>query len=93
MTGCLIYILYAGIRATFHWFLVVAILSILIEGVALMLNKWRCPLTTHAEKWGAEKSSVADIFMPRIIASNLFRLGPYIFGTELILVVVRYVYG
>jgi len=93
MLGCLIYILYAGITATFNWFLLVAVVTISIEGGAIWLNGWRCPLTTLAEKWGAEKGSVADLFMPDIIARNLFSWSPFIFIGELIFLGLRYLYS
>ena len=91
LLACLVYVLYAGITATFNVFLPVAIATILIEGAAISLNKWRCPLTTLAEKYGAQKGSVADIFMPRIIADNLFKWTPLLFAAELALVGIRYV--
>jgi len=74
-------------------FLLVAIVTILIEGAAISLNKCQCPLTTLAEKHGAEKGSVADIFMPGIIARNLFKWSPSIFAGELILLGFRYLTG
>jgi len=93
MLGCLFYIFYAGITATFNWLLIVAVITIIIEGIAILLNGWRCPLTTLAERWGAEKGSVADIFMPGILARNLFKWSPYVFASELIFLFFRYVYG
>ena len=93
MLACLLYILYAGVTGTFSIILVVAIVTILIEGAAISLNKCQCPLTTLAEKHGAEKGSVADIFMPGIIARNLFKWSPSIFAGELILLGFRYLTG
>ena len=93
MLACLLYILYAGVTGTFNIILVVAIVTILIEGAAISLNKCQCPLTTLAEKHGAEKGSVADIFMPGIIARNLFKWSPSIFAGELILLGFRYLTG
>jgi len=90
MLGCLLYILYAGITTIFNWFLWIAVVTIFIEGIAILLNGWRCPLTTLAEKWGAEKSSVADLFMPGIMARNLFNWSPFIFSAELIFLGFRY---
>ena len=47
-------------------------------------------LPTLAEKYGAKKGSIADIFMPKIIADNLFKWTPFLFAGELVLVGVRY---
>ncbi len=93
MLACLIYILYAGVTGTFNIILVIAIATVLIEGAAISLNKWQCPLTTLAKKYGAKKGSVADIFLPGIIARNLFKWSPFLFAAELVLLGIRYFIG
>ena len=90
MIACLLYILYAGVARTFNRVLLIAIVAIFIEGGALIINKGRCPLTTLAEKYGAEKGSVADIFLPAIIARNAFKWSAVLFTAELILLGIRY---
>jgi hypothetical protein len=90
---CLLYILYAGVTKTFNWILLIALVTILIEGVVLILNKWRCPLTTLAEKYGAEKGSVTDIFLPTIIARNVFKGFAVLFTAEVVLLGIRYFIG
>ena len=91
--ACLFYILYAGITRTYNLFLLVAIGSILINGVVLMLNRWRCPLTTFAERRGAMKGSVTDIFLPDWMAPGVFRVAAILFPAELILLAFRYLTG
>ena len=93
MSVCLMYILYSGITRTFNWVLLIAIIAILIEGLALLLNNGRCPLTTLAEKYGAENGSVTDIFLPKVIARNLFRVSLLLFIAELVLLGFRYFTG
>ena len=88
--ACLFYILYAGVTGSFNLVLLVAIVAVFIEGALLILNKWRCPLTILAENCGAEKGSVADIFLPAIIARNAFKWGTIVFAAELILLGIRY---
>ena len=90
MSVCLLYILYAGVTRTINWVLLVAIVVIFVEGMALLVNKGRCPLTTLAEKYGADKGSVADIFLPAVIARNLFRVSTILFISELVLLAIRY---
>ena len=90
MSACLIYILYGGITKTFNWILLIVIVAIFVEGIALLLNKWRCPLTTLAEKYGAEKGSVTDIFLPPVIARNVFKVSTVLFAAELVLLGIRY---
>jgi hypothetical protein len=59
---CLGYLLFACIAGTFNILVLLAIISILLNGLLLLINKGRCPFTTLAEKQGAEKGSVTDIF-------------------------------
>jgi hypothetical protein len=93
MVACLLCILYAGVTATFNWLLLIAMVAIFIEGGALILNRWRCPLTTLAEKYGAEKGSVADIFLPKMVARNAFKWWTVLFAAELVLLGIRYFIG
>jgi hypothetical protein len=87
---CLVYILYAGIAATFNIILLLAIISIAFNGVLLILNKGRCPFTTLAEKQGAQSGAVTDLFLPKFIARNIFRVSFPFFILELILLAVRF---
>ena len=50
---------------------------VLLEGLVLLVNGWRCPLTVYAENLGADDGSVTDIFLPKFIANQMFK----IFGT------------
>ncbi|MFC1997708.1 hypothetical protein ACFLXI_08920 [Chloroflexota bacterium] len=50
---------------------------IFLEGLVLLINSWKCPLTEYAEILGAEDGSVTDIFIPKWLADRMFK----IFGT------------
>jgi hypothetical protein len=91
--ACLGYILYAGITRTFNAILLIAIGSILLNGLLLLLNDGRCPFTTLAENKGAEKGSITDIFLPDWIARNIFRVSFPFFIAELVLLAVRFFTG
>jgi len=93
MLACALYILYAGVTAFFNWLLLIAIGSIFIERGALIINRWRCPLTTLARRLGAEKGSVADFFLPTVVARNILKWGMDIFPAELIFLAIRYFIG
>ena len=93
MVACLIYILYGGITRAFNWVLLLAIAAILIEGIVLMLNKWQCPLTTLAEKHGAESGAITGMFLPECIARNMFTISFILFPAELALLAFRYFTG
>ena len=92
MSACLVYILVAGIAKAFNWILVIALASIVFEGMAFLLNIGRCPLTTLAEEYGAESGSVTDILLPNVIARNTFRVSTVLFSAELLLLAVHYFY-
>lgn len=68
----------------FDKFLVAAILFgvVILEGVVLLLNGWRCPLTDIAARYTREESDNFDIYLPawlarhnKAIFSVLFILG------------------
>ncbi|MFC1941639.1 hypothetical protein ACFLWU_00275 [Chloroflexota bacterium] len=93
MVICLGYLLYCGVTRTFNWILILSVIAIIIEGIALLLNNWQCPLTTLAEKHGAESGAVSDLFLPGIITRNIFRVAMIIFPAELVLLAFRYFTG
>lgn len=80
-----IYVLYSGIAKNYNWTLFLAIGVVLIEGVVLIFNNWRCPLTTLAKKYGAEKGSVTDIFCPKWFVPHVFQSLTVVFVSGLIL--------
>ena len=90
ISACLVYVLYCGITRTYDWTLLLALGAILTNGLALLLNRMRCPLTTLARRYGDENGAVSDIFLPRWFAGNLFRVASVSFSAELIVLGVRY---
>ena len=90
ISACLLYILYCGITKTYNLALLLAIGAIFIEGLALLLNQWRCPLTTLAEKSGAEKGSVTEMFYPKWFVPHTFRFSTALFIIGLVLLAFRY---
>jgi hypothetical protein len=93
MCSCLAYILYCSLTATFDWVLVIAIGTIMLEGMALLSNGWRCPLTIMAEKYGVVKGGVTDLFLPECISRNTFKVSTVLFICELIVLGVRYYFA
>ena len=93
IVACLAFILYSGITKTFNWVLLLALIAILVEGISLLFNKGRCPLTSLAERYGAEKGTITDLFLPKVIARNLFRVSLWLFIAELGLLGIRYFIG
>jgi membrane-bound metal-dependent hydrolase YbcI (DUF457 family) len=74
MVACLLYILYCAIARRYDWTLLLALVAVFLEGLALLLNRWRCPLTTLAEKYGAANGAVTDIFLPDWLTRHTFKI-------------------
>ena len=64
MTVCTAYIISCGITGVRNWILLAAIGFIFVEGLVLLLNKFQCPLTTLARKFGEDNERFSDIFLP-----------------------------
>lgn len=50
----------------------IAALSLAAESVVLVAFGWNCPLRLWAERLGAERGSVTDIYLPRWLADRIF---------------------
>jgi hypothetical protein len=71
-SGCVIYALFSGLTDRITSWTWVAVVLIVLEGVALWLSGGTCPLTLLAERQGATRGSVADIFLPKWLADRIF---------------------
>jgi len=88
-TACILYVLYSGIFNRIGWVTYSSIGLVVVEGLVLGLNRWRCPLTALAENMGAEDGSVTGIFLPRWLAKRVFMVWIPVFVGACILVAVR----
>jgi hypothetical protein len=61
------------------------------EGVVLMTNRWRCPLTAVAENLGSKHGQVTDILLPKFIADNVWTIYTWLFAGGFIVLLVRLV--
>ena len=84
MVACLVYILYCAIAGRYDWTLLAALIAIFIEGLALLLNRGRCPLTSLAEKYGAANGAVTDIFLPDWMTRHTFKVSMVLVAIELV---------
>ncbi len=62
---------------------------VILELVVLILNDWQCPLTIFAENQGAVKGSVADLFLPKWLADQLFTIFGVLIGVMCLLLFWR----
>jgi len=78
----IIYVCYAGMFNKVNRLVWYCIGAVLIEGVILLINKGKCPLTSLAGKYSDNRSSNFDIFLPewlakynKILFSAIFLVG------------------
>jgi len=69
--ACMAYVLYAGFAGRSDHRAGVAAGVVAAETLIFAGNGFRCPLTQVAERLGAERGSVTDIYLPRWLARNL----------------------
>ena len=86
----LFFILYAAIAGVYNWLLLAAIIMILIDGISIALNSVRCPLTTLAERCGAENGAITHLIMPKWAARYVFKFFIALFIIELIWLSIGY---
>jgi hypothetical protein len=89
LSACVIYVVVSGAFNRITPWTWVAVGAILVEGVVLVLSGWRCPLTAAAERLGAVKGSVVDIFLPRWFADRIFPICGTLFGVGCALIAIR----
>jgi hypothetical protein len=69
--ACMLYVLYAGFARRSDRSAGIAAAVVVGESLIFAGNGFRCPLTKVAERLGAERGSVTDIYLPRRLAHNL----------------------
>jgi hypothetical protein len=89
LSACVLYVLYSGALGPVTFWTWVSIGAVVIEGLILAASGWKCPLTSVAERLGAERGSVADIFLPGWFADRLFPICGTLFLLGCVLVTVR----
>ena len=65
------YVLYAGLARRWNRYAAIAAGVVAAERLNFAGNGFRCPLTRIAERLGAARGSVTDIYMPQWFARNL----------------------
>jgi hypothetical protein len=69
--SCMMYVLWAGFRGRSDRRAALTAGVVATETLVFAANGFRCPLTHVAERVGAERGSVTDIYLPRWFAHNL----------------------
>ena len=87
---CVAYALFSGIADRVTIWTWVAVGLLLVESVVLAISGWTCPLTILAERQGAARGSVADIFLPRWMADRIFPICGTAYALALVLILLRF---
>ena len=67
----------------------IAMGAFVIEGLILIANGWKCPLTTYAEELGSIHGQVTDIFLPKWFADRIFQIFGSLFALALLVLAFR----
>ncbi len=86
---CVVYALFSGVADRITIWTWVAVGLLLVESVVLAFFGWICPLTILAERQGAPRGSVADIFLPKWFADRIFPVCGTFFVIALVVIAVR----
>lgn len=86
---CVAYALFSGLADRVTIWTWVAVGLLLIESVVLAVSGWICPLTILAERQGAQRGSVADIFLPKWFADRIFPICGTLYVMALLLIALR----
>ena len=89
MASAVLYVLFAGIfdRVTILvWY---CIGLIFVEGLVLLICKWKCPLTLLGRKYTNDPKTGFDIFLPAWLAKNNKAIFSTLFFIGLLLVLWR----
>ena len=76
----------AGRATRWTW---IAVALVAVESVVLAAFRWTCPLTVLAERLGAVRGSVTDIFLPKWAADRIFPVCGTTFVLALVVLLVR----
>jgi len=69
--SCVLYVLYAGFAGRTDKRVGIAGAVVVGETLVFAGSGFRCPLTEIAERYGAERGSVTDIYLPKWFAHNM----------------------
>lgn len=89
LSFCVAYALFSGIFDRITVWTWVAVGLLLVESIVLATAGWICPLTLLAERQGAPRGSVADIFLPKWFADRIFPICGSLYVIALAIICLR----
>lgn len=85
----ILYTLYAAIIDRIDFYFIIVVCLVLVEGVVLLINGWRCPLTRIGKHYSKDVSVGFDIFLPKWLAKYNKTIFTIIFSVSIILAIYR----
>jgi hypothetical protein len=89
LSSYIMYILYAAIINKINKVVWIGILLIIIEGMILLLYKWRCPITVWVEKLSDNYVENTDIYLPKWLAKNTKTIFTTIYLIAILIILFR----
>jgi hypothetical protein len=89
LSALLVILVYEVLTGKMTFLTWIAVSLFLAEGVVLMTNGWRCPLTTLAESLGSTHGQITDTFLPKWFADRVFRVYGGLFAGALLVLIIR----
>ncbi len=87
------YIVYCALVGEFGLTVWIAVGLVVVEGIVLAINRWRCPLTVIGSRYTDSTEDNFDIFLPRWLARNNKVIFTSIFGIALLILLYRIATG
>ena len=73
LTFTAIYIFYCGIIQQTSDLLLFSIITMVLEGIAIAIYNFKCPLAVYAENMGSEDGRVTQYFLPKGFVPHVFK--------------------
>jgi hypothetical protein len=89
LSACVLYSLFSAVADRLTAWTWLAVGAILLEGIVLAAFGGTCPLTLLAERLGAARGSVADIFLPKWLADRIFPICGTTYAMALLIILFR----
>ena len=89
LSACVLFALYSSVSGRITGWTWAAVVLVVVESIVLVSCGWRCPLTILAERLGATRGAVTDIFLPRWFADRIFPICGTTFLIAVGILVVR----
>ena len=87
--AAIIYILYAGIFDKVNMLVWICVGLVFVEGIVLLICKWKCPFTLLGHKYTNDHHIGFDIFIPVWLAKNNKTIFSALFAVGFALVLWR----